>query len=45
ALLVGLLNDGFFLAPRGMGCITTPMTETEIDALASAVERILTAAG
>jgi glutamate-1-semialdehyde 2,1-aminomutase len=44
ALLLALLNEGFFLAPRGMGCITTPMTEAEVEGLASAVERILTAA-
>jgi glutamate-1-semialdehyde 2,1-aminomutase len=44
AMMLALLNEGFFLAPRGMGCITTPMSETEIDNLASAVERILTAA-
>jgi glutamate-1-semialdehyde 2,1-aminomutase len=42
AMMLALLNEGFFLAPRGMGCITTPMSETEIDALASAIERILT---
>jgi glutamate-1-semialdehyde 2,1-aminomutase len=45
ALMVALLNEGFFLAPRGMGCITTPMTETDIENLASAVERILTTGG
>jgi hypothetical protein len=27
-----------------MGCITTPMTEAEVENLASAVERILTSA-
>jgi glutamate-1-semialdehyde 2,1-aminomutase len=45
ALMIALLNEGFFLAPRGMGCITTPMTETDIENLASAVERILMAGG
>jgi glutamate-1-semialdehyde 2,1-aminomutase len=36
-LFLGLLNDGFHLAPRGMGAISTPATEEDIDALAAAV--------
>ena len=36
ALFLGLLLDGFHLAPRGMGAISTPMTETDVDELAEA---------
>jgi glutamate-1-semialdehyde 2,1-aminomutase len=37
ALFVGLLVDGFHLAPRGMGSIATPTTEADVDDLAAAV--------
>ena len=37
SLFLGLLVDGFHLAPRGMGAISTPATEGDIDALADAV--------
>lgn len=37
SLFLGLLVDGFHLAPRGMGAISTPATEGDIDALAEAV--------
>jgi glutamate-1-semialdehyde 2,1-aminomutase len=36
-LFLGLLIDGFHLAPRGMGAISTPTTEADVDALADAV--------
>jgi glutamate-1-semialdehyde 2,1-aminomutase len=36
-LFLGLLVDGFHLAPRGMGAISTPATEEDIDALADVV--------
>jgi glutamate-1-semialdehyde 2,1-aminomutase len=36
-LFLGLLVDGFHLAPRGMGAIPTSATEEDIDALADAV--------
>jgi glutamate-1-semialdehyde 2,1-aminomutase len=36
-LFLGLLNDGFHLAPRGMGAISTPALEGDVDALAAAV--------
>jgi glutamate-1-semialdehyde 2,1-aminomutase len=36
-LFLGLLNDGFHLAPRGMGAISTPAIEGDVDALAAAV--------
>ena len=37
ALFLGLLLDGFQLAPRGMGALATPATDEDIDALAAAV--------
>jgi len=37
ALFIGLLLDGFHLAPRGMGALSTPMTDADIDDLAAAV--------
>ena len=37
ALFLGLLLDGFHLAPRGMGAIATPATDRDIDDLAAAV--------
>ena len=33
----GLLVDGFHLAPRGMGAISTPVTEKDVDELSDAV--------
>ena len=36
-LFLGLLVDGFHLAPRGMGAISTPATEADVDELADAV--------
>ncbi len=36
-LFLGLLVDGFHLAPRGMGAMATPATEDDVDALADAV--------
>jgi glutamate-1-semialdehyde 2,1-aminomutase len=41
ALFLGLLLDGFHVAPRGMGAISTPMTESDIDAFVeAAVDRL-----
>jgi glutamate-1-semialdehyde 2,1-aminomutase len=37
ALFLGLLIDGFQLAPRGMGSISTPATEADIDDLVDSV--------
>jgi glutamate-1-semialdehyde 2,1-aminomutase len=37
SLFLGLLIDGFHLAPRGMGAISTPATEEDVDALAGAL--------
>ena len=41
ALFLGLLLDGFHLAPRGMGALATPTTDTDVDELATAVVRRL----
>jgi glutamate-1-semialdehyde 2,1-aminomutase len=37
ALFIGLLLDGFHLAPRGMGALATPATDADVDKLAGAV--------
>jgi glutamate-1-semialdehyde 2,1-aminomutase len=36
ALFLGLLLDGFHLAPRGMGALATPTTDADVDELAQA---------
>jgi glutamate-1-semialdehyde 2,1-aminomutase len=38
-IFLGLLMDGFFLAPRGMGALATPATELDVDELAGAILR------
>lgn len=40
-LVLALMNRGIFLAPRGMGCISSVMTQTEIDAFLTALEGAL----
>lgn len=35
---LGLMNRGYFLAPRGMACLSTAMTQAETDGLVEAVE-------
>jgi glutamate-1-semialdehyde 2,1-aminomutase len=42
AAMLALLNEGIFLAPRGLGCVSTPMTEAEVNALVGAMRRVLT---
>ena len=37
ALFLGLLLDGFHLAPRGMGALCTPATDADVDDLAAAI--------
>ena len=37
ALFLGLLVDGFHLAPRGMGAIALPATEADVDAVSDAI--------
>jgi glutamate-1-semialdehyde 2,1-aminomutase len=39
ALFLGLLLDGFHLAPRGMGALSVPMTDADLDDLVDAVVR------
>jgi len=36
---LGLLLDGFYLAPRGMGALATPASDTDVEALAMAIVR------
>ncbi|MEI8191295.1 MAG: aspartate aminotransferase family protein [candidate division NC10 bacterium] len=40
-LALALMNRGIFLAPRGMGCISSVMTPAEIDAFLAALEGAL----
>jgi glutamate-1-semialdehyde 2,1-aminomutase len=42
-LFLGLLIDGFHLAPRGMGAIATPATDADVDELADAIVARLSA--
>ncbi len=42
-LFLGLLLEGFYMAPRGMGAIPAIATETDIDDLAGAIGRALAA--
>ena len=37
ALFLGLLLDGFHIAPRGMGALATPTTDSDVDAFGAAV--------
>jgi glutamate-1-semialdehyde 2,1-aminomutase len=39
ALFLGLLLDGFHLAPRGMGALATPTTDADVDDFSAAVLR------
>jgi glutamate-1-semialdehyde 2,1-aminomutase len=43
SLFLGMLLEGFYLAPRGMGAIPTVADESDIDDLAAAVGRVLVA--
>lgn len=40
-LHLGLMNRGYFLAPRGMGCLSTAMTPEHVDGLVDAVEDLV----
>lgn len=40
----GLLKEGFHLSSKGMGFISTPMGDTEVDALIDATRRVVTRA-
>ena len=41
AMFLGLLVDGFHVAPRGMGSISTPATDADLDDLTASVVRRL----
>jgi len=36
-----LMREGIFFSERGMGCISTPMSEREIDRFVKAMEKVL----
>lgn len=38
---LGMLNNGIFLSPQGMGCISTPMGQLESDALLEAMGSVI----
>jgi glutamate-1-semialdehyde 2,1-aminomutase len=40
-LFLGLLLEGFYVAPRGMGAIPVVATESDVDELASAIGRVV----
>lgn len=40
-LHLGLMNRGYFVAPRGMGCLSTAMTAEQLDGLVDAVEDLI----
>jgi glutamate-1-semialdehyde 2,1-aminomutase len=43
SLFLGLLLDGFYLAPRGMGAIPVVAEDADVDELANAIGRVLVA--
>jgi len=40
-MMLGLMTEGQWLAPRGMGSISTPMQESDVDGLIEATDRVL----
>jgi len=40
-LALALMNRGIQIAPRGMGCTSSVMTEAEVDAFITALEAAL----
>jgi len=40
-LHLALLGDGILFTPRGMGCLSVPMTEDDVDAFVGAAQRAL----
>ncbi len=44
-LQLALLNESMLLSPRGMGCLSLPMTEADLDGFLGALERSLVAIG
>jgi glutamate-1-semialdehyde aminotransferase len=35
------MAEGIFFSERGMGCLSTPMTEREVDRFVKATEKVL----
>jgi glutamate-1-semialdehyde 2,1-aminomutase len=44
-LRLALLNEGVMLSPRGMGCLSVPMTDADLRSFTAALERALSAVG
>jgi glutamate-1-semialdehyde 2,1-aminomutase len=44
-LRLALLNEGVMLSPRGMGCLSLPMTDADLRSFTAALERALVAVG
>ncbi len=44
-LQLALLNEGVLLSPRGMGCLSTPMSDADLAGFLTALERSLVAVG
>jgi len=44
-LRLALLNEGVMLSPRGMGCLSLPMTDADLRSFTAALERALSAVG
>jgi len=44
-LRLALLNEGVMLSPRGMGCLSVPMTDADLRSFTAALERALAAVG
>jgi len=40
-LQLALLNRGFLVAPRGLGCLSVPMIEADLDRFLTALEEAL----
>jgi glutamate-1-semialdehyde 2,1-aminomutase len=44
-LRLALLNEGIMLSPRGMGCLSLPMTDADLRSFTTALERALSTVG
>ncbi len=44
-LQLALLNEGMLISPRGMGCLSLPMRQSDLDGFLAALERSLIAVG
>ena len=40
-VFLGIINEGVLMDPRGAGCLSTPMTESEIDLFVDALHRVM----